>query len=241
MPGITETMLHHPDYFRCEKMACTLQKRVCVVRQDQALSFDDYMQGRKDQGKKIAYAMCADCAQGRRVRAETPGKDHSHVTPVRRIPIDPEPEEAITTTMEDTMKRDKCTNCQRDNLLICNAEGMCHSCHGASKNLTGDARITALDAARTRLQRKKPLPTAAADHVAPAPEAPASSVPAPGPALVPSASLRRILLDFAHDRDNELWSFINAEAIRCRRDPDQQVLWMLESHLTEHRVQEACA
>lgn len=60
-------LLNRKDYFRCEKMACTLSQITCMTRQEQAMAYREYLTGR-DMKKKLAYAMCADCKQGRTIK-----------------------------------------------------------------------------------------------------------------------------------------------------------------------------
>jgi hypothetical protein len=45
-----------------------------------------------------------------------------------------------------------------------------------------------------------------------------------------------ITLQFVGDTDMSIFDFIESEAKRCRRTPDQQALWMLQSHLPESRA-----
>jgi len=40
-------------------------------------------------------------------------------------------------------------------------------------------------------------------------------------------------LPIADDLDRKVLEFINSEARRCRRTPEQQAMWMLQSHLPE--------
>ncbi len=67
---IAAEILGQQNYFRCEKMACTLPRQTCLKRQEQAMSFREYTSGRDAAKKKLAYAMCADCKQGKTLKKE---------------------------------------------------------------------------------------------------------------------------------------------------------------------------
>lgn len=65
---MTAELLNRDDYFHCEKLACTMPKQTCMMRQEQALSFKEFVSGKKASPKRIDYAMCADCGQGKEIK-----------------------------------------------------------------------------------------------------------------------------------------------------------------------------
>ena len=62
------------------------------------------------------------------------------------------------------------------------------------------------------------------------------SKPIPIPAPEPRVTL---VLKFYNNDDLDILDFIGKEAKRCRRTPDQQVLWMLQSHMPAMNGREA--
>ncbi|HQJ31657.1 MAG TPA: hypothetical protein PLG18_11010 [Syntrophales bacterium] len=54
-------------------------------------------------------------------------------------------------------------------------------------------------------------------------------------AEIPRIPRVSITLCFYDDADLDILDFVNAEAKRCRRTPDQQIMWTLQSHLPEIR------
>jgi hypothetical protein len=111
-----------PDYFRCEKMACTLERRVCVARQETALSFDAWIAGRRDLGKKVAFAMCADCAQGKAIWQEEERMSEQQQKETPAPMPEPAPEAAAPASSPDS-----CKNCRR--VMKIKAKGLCAGCY----------------------------------------------------------------------------------------------------------------
>ena len=68
----TTELLNREDYFQCEKLACIMPRHVCIMRQEQAMSFKEFVSGKKASPKRINYAMCADCNQGRNIKGSSP-------------------------------------------------------------------------------------------------------------------------------------------------------------------------
>ena len=141
-------------------------------------------------------------------------------------------------------KKSTCTNCERPDLNIANAKGHCHTCHAAGKDLEGEELRVALVNVKFRLQAK-------ADGIGRPdlePAQPGTETLSPASKIRHSISVDRLkakynpskekgmmTLLFEDEIDMRIFDYIESEAKRCRRTPDQQTLFMLQSHLPESR------
>lgn len=307
-----EKIINSQDYFDCAKLACRLPKGDCIKRQEQALSFEDYVAGRKDTDKKIAYAMCADCSQGREIKeamrmaqrkcdgcgrllhsgrlcSACKRKKEAALAPIIRseavliteevsdlcapltidvegsIKTDPESGAQRTTGSPEKhpkvegkkMFRSTCSNCDRPNLLIVNAAGMCHSCHGSSRGLAGEERRIALAAAKKRLTdpnykrtakfNASRIPTlntpegtlrAQLENVEPCPISKPEASPEPISASLsapegttptpPDRGVPIIQVPIITEADRSAYDFLQSLSNQNRRTIPQQILWMIE-------------
>jgi len=134
-----------------------------------------------------------------------------------------------------------CSNCERPNMRISNKKGtgICGSCKNYIAGLTGKEKEIALATAKERLQHKPKLHSGRVkkDEVEErAPIKPQSGVMdtgsrAPAPGKVEGTGITNIItLGFGPD-DQTLYRSILAVAKRCRRTPDQHILWLVEAEV----------
>ena len=154
-------------------------------------------------------------------------------------------------------RRRSCANCER--VLSIVAYGYCFVCYYAGKGLDGAEKTAALAAIKAKIEKGEvykgcrydgdrhppsrklaqipPLVPAGGDRSSPSPESIAklqTQVEALGEKLalarVP-AGVPVITLDFITDRDRKIYADLLDLACRLRREPEQQILWMLQNEI----------
>jgi len=98
---LREQLLAGPDYFTCERMHTRMQKIRCLDRQEKGIPVEMGY-------KREIPSECADCPQGREIKAELQKKDQS---------------------TEDSMQRKTgiCSECKKEKEIA--ARGMCKICY----------------------------------------------------------------------------------------------------------------
>lgn len=101
MQGEIAEILSGPDYFRCERNHTRMRKIACLERQEEGIPVGIGY-------KREMPSECADCPQGREIKAGLGGKDQS---------------------TEDSMKRKIgiCSECKKEKEIA--ARGMCKKCY----------------------------------------------------------------------------------------------------------------
>ena len=143
----------------------------------------------------------------------------------------------------------KCNNCENPEAKMAENFHVCFKCHHHAKNTKGEERVKKLAEAKVlygalkpgEKLRKTPGPNKA-ERQAPKskkPLPPIDAVPV-SPAPPPSAERKQlpensILLVFG-ERDLELYQSIITDATKCRREPDQHILWMIEDMMPSTNV-----
>jgi len=166
---------------------------------------------------------CSACTTKRR-RAEYMGE-----TIKEKVRVPAEVTETKTEMKMEEVKKIKkrplvvCKECGRE--MPHQGRGMCGKCYSAWKKAAREAAAP----------EPKPIYDPFLD--APIPAEPAEKfviVPVKAKAVKEELARSMVLaLQIADDLDRKVLDFIGAEARRCRRTPEQQAMWMLQSHLPE--------
>ena len=118
-----------------------------------------------------------------------------------------------------------CKECGRE--MPHQGQGMCGKCYSKL------VRRPKLRAAKEKAKTTEPAPIYDPFLDAPVPDPkPEKFVVVPVKAKEPEPA-PVLSLPIADDLDRKVLEFINSEARRCRRTPEQQAMWMLQSHLPE--------
>jgi DNA-directed RNA polymerase subunit RPC12/RpoP len=153
-------------------------------------------------------------------------------------------------------RRGTCTNCGRENMVIANGAGHCHTCYEAWKGKEGEALASALEAAKKRVNNPgntrvthNHMRAGGVRQTSPkdVQETPIILVDFPGTKDIPPASEKQkknipqnihavperpckhsIMLGFISDQDEDLFEFLKKAAATERRTIDQQILWMVD-------------
>lgn len=161
---------------------------------------------------------------------------------------------SMEKTEESMAKTGPCANCKR--ILSIIGEGCCFVCYKAGKGLVGEAKDIARAAIKAKIEagglrrsgrsgkgrgkpnkpwRPAPLPDDLPDDgLIPDPGEKSGAAGRTarrfvlGEASVPDGVLL-IKVDFSDDRDRKIYDAVIAMARRLRREPEQQILWMLQN------------
>lgn len=168
---------------------------------------------------------CSACTTKRR-RAEYMGETIKEKV---RVP-------AEVTETKTEMKMEEVKKIKKRHLVICKecgremphqGQGMCGKCYS---KLVGRPKLRA---AKEKAKTTEPAPIYDPFLDAPVPDPkPEKFVVVPVKAKEPEPA-PVLSLPIADDLDRKVLEFINSEARRCRRTPEQQAMWMLQSHLPE--------
>ena len=189
--------------FRCRKLNNQMPVSRCLANQAKGLAFFG-----PDAGK---YQTCP-CDQGIKI------KEENQMAAKR---------EGVKKTA-DGRSIVACKECGRE--MPHQGQGMCGKCY---YKLVGRPKLRA---AKEKAKTTEPAPIydpfLDAPVPIPGPTKPEKFVVVPVKAKEPEPA-PVLSLAITDDLDRKILEFINSEARRCRRTPEQQAMWMLQSHLPE--------